>query len=265
VILNEPGFSYFFAGFRMMEPPFTDERFRKAVYLATDFDAAVAAIFPPELAVRAYGTVPPGLWPRDEEYLKGVALKQDQEQAKALFQELIDEGVMPEDYTITVAPPPDDARISIAEVMVTNLQEVGVNAEIVKVDWGTYTDMLTGDENMIYMLGTIPAIPDPDANIRWLFSEGSSHGRYLNLPAFEEYPEWDAQIKQAQQSQDRAEREQIYRDLVRTMMEGVIHIPLYHKNAIMAKRDYVKEFEVDKRFRWNIVRPWANVYIEGKE
>lgn len=263
-ILNEPGFSYFFAGFRMLESPFTDVRFRKAVYMATDFDAAIAAIFPPELGVRAYGTVPPGLWPQDEDYLKSIALKQDQEQAKALFQELIDEGVMDKDYQVTVAPPPDDARISVAEVMVTNLQELGVNAEILKVDWGTYTDLLQGDQNLIYMLGTVPAIPDPDANVRWLFSEGSSHGRYLNLPAFEQYPDWDAQIKQAEQSRDRAERERIYRDLVRTMMELVIHIPLYVKNTIMAEHDYVKDWTLDKRFRWNIVRPWANVYIEGK-
>lgn len=264
-ILNKPGNSYYFAGFRMIEPPFTDLRFRQAVYMATDFDAAIKAVFPPELATRAYGTVPPGLWPQDVEYLKSIALQQDQERAKELFQQLIDEGVMPADYEITVAPPPDDARIRVAEIMVTNLQEIGMRTNLNQVDWATYTQLLENDQsNLIYMLGTVPAIPDPDANVRWLFSADSAHGRYLNIERFDEYPDWNAQIKQAQQSRDHDERAQIYRDLVREMMQRVVHIPLYHKNAVMAKHDYVEELDVSPLFRWNIVRPWANVRIADK-
>lgn len=263
-VLNGDGNSYFFAGFRMVNPPFTDVRFRKAVYMASDFDAAIQAIFPPEIAKRAYGTVPPGLWPEDGDYLAGLALQQDQDGAKALIQELIDEGVMAADEKVIVAPPPDDARISVAEVMVTDLQSIGVNAEILKVDWGTYTDVISGDENLIFMLGTVPAIPDPDANVRWLFGLDSAHSNYLNLPEFEEYPGWDALITQAQKSQDHDERVQIYTDMVRTMMELVIHIPLYNKNKVMAKRDYVKDFKVTPRSGYDLVRPWANVHIEGK-
>lgn len=263
-LITKPGFSYFWAGFRMWEPPFTDVRFRQAVYYATDFDAAIAAIFPPELGTRAYGTVPPGLWPQDQEYLKSIALPQDQEKSKALFQELIDEGIMPEDYTITLAPPPDDARIKIAEVMATNLIEVGRKAEIVRVEWATYSDLTSEPRNMIFYLGTTPAIPDPDANVRWLFEQASSHGRYLNITQFEEYPEWEEQIFKAQQSADRAEREKIYTEIGRKMMELVVHIPLYNKNAILTKRDYVQDLDVNLLFTWNLVKPWATVYLSGK-
>ena len=49
------------------------------------------------------------------------------------------------------------------------------------------------------------------------------------------------------------------------MMQQVVHIPLYNKNAIMAKRDYVKNLDVNVQFDWDIVRPWANVSIEGKK
>ena len=67
------------------------------------------------------------------------------------------------------------------------------------------------------------------------------------------------------QSRDHDERVQIYRDMVRTMMELAIHIPMYHKNVIMAKRDYVKEFEAIPRWEWVLVGPSVNVYIEGKQ
>jgi peptide/nickel transport system substrate-binding protein len=264
-VVSKPGFSYFWAGFRMFSPPFTDLRFRQAVYLASDFDAAIQAIFPAEIGVRAYSCVPPGLWPQDVEYLKGVALKKDQARAKTLFQQLVDEGVMPRDYTVTVAPPPDDARIKVAEVMVTNLKEVGVNAELLRVEWATYSQITREDRNLIFMLGSTPAIPDPDANVRWLFSKESVHGKYLNIEHFKEYPDWDAQITKAQRSADREERTQIYRDLVRTMMQQVVHIPLYHKNAIIAKRDYVKDLDVNLMFEWDLVKPWANVSVAGKK
>ena len=263
-ILSADSNSYFFAGFRMVSAPFTDLRFRQAVYLATDFEATVKAIFPPEIARRAYGTVPPGLWPQDEDYLKSIALKQDQAKAKELFDELIAEGVMAADEKIIVAPPPDDARISVAEIMVTDLQSLGINAEIVKMEWGAYLEAIVGEQNMIYMLGTTPAIPDPDANVRWLFGEDSAHTNYLNLTPFADYSTWDEMIKQAQKSQNRDERAQLYQEVVRATMEQVVHIPLYHQNAIMAKHSYVKEFDVSPRVGWDLVRPWANVFIEGK-
>jgi ABC-type transport system substrate-binding protein len=89
-------------------------------------------------------------------------------------------------------------------------------------------------------------------------------GKYLNVEHFPEYPTWDAQIEKAQRSQDRQEREQIYRDVVRTMMERVVHIPLYHKNAVMAHRDNVQGLDVGLLFEWDLVKPWANVSVDAK-
>ncbi len=265
VVLNKPSMTYCFIGFRMSGPPFTDPRFRQAIYMATDFDATIKALFPPELAVRAYGPIPPGMWPQDDEYLKSNAYKRDPDKAKALFKQLIDEGVMPKDYVVTIAPPPDDVRIRVSEVMATNLKELGINAEITRLDWTAYTPMLEqSDKNVIYMLATTASIPDPDASIRWLFSKDGAHGRYLKISQFKEYEGWGTQITKAQFSSKQEERAQIYRDLARTMMKQVFHIPLYYKNAVMAKRTYVKDLDVDPMYAWDIVKPWANVSIEGK-
>lgn len=207
--------------------------------------------------------MPPGLWPQDQQYLQRIAPKQDKAHAKALFQQLVNEGVMLPGYPVTIAPPPDDARVQIAEVMVTNLREIGVNAVMERVEWATYNDLLgQGNENLVFMLGTTPAVPDPDANVRWLFGKDGAHGQYLNIGHFKEDAAWDAQINQAQVSQDKATRTRLYREIVRTMMNEVIHIPLYYKNAIMAKRADVKDLDVSPLFEWDIVKPWANVYVD---
>jgi ABC-type transport system substrate-binding protein len=234
--------------------------------MATDFDAAVKAIFPPEIGVRAYGTIPPGLWPRDDAYLKANALKQDQTKARQLFDTLIKEGVMAKDFKVVVAPPPDDARIRIGEIMVTDLKQLGMNTELWRGDWAAHSDLtLQNNFSVIYMLGTIAAIPDPDANIRWLFGGEGQHAGYLNLKIEPAYKPWDDRIHVALRSKNRQEREQIYRDVQRYMLKQAYHIPLYHKNAIMAARNYVTGFDVSQNFAsWDLVKPWANVSLQGK-
>ncbi len=264
-VLSQPGNSYFYTAFHVVRKPFTDVRFRKAVYLATDFDAAVKAIFPPEIAQRAYGPVVPGAWPQDDEYLKGIALKQDKAQARALFDELIKEGVMAKDELVTLAPAPSDDRIAIAEVMVTDLKEIGINAELLQLDWTAHAEICQGDKNLIYNLGTLPPILDPDVNLRGLYSQESTSGRELNIKIHPQAAEWEAQLEKGRKSQDRKEREEIYRQFARAMMEQVIHIPMYNKKMLMAKHEYVRELALSGQARWDMVRPWANVYIEGKK
>lgn len=266
-VLNKTSLSYFWAGFRMIGRPYTDLRFRQAIYMATDFDAAIQAVFPAAIGVRAYGTIPPGLWPRDDTFLKGIAPKQNKGRAKELFDELIKEGVMASDFKILVAPPPDDARIRIGEIMVTDLKQLGLNAELWRGDWAAHSDItLQTNFSLIYMLGTIAAIPDPDANIRWLFGSQGGHSTYLNLKIEPGYKALDDRINRAQESKSRDERERIYREVQRHVLRQVYHIPLYHKNVIMAARTHVKDFDVSQSFStWNVVKPWANVYMEGKK
>lgn len=254
--------NYVFLGFRMLQPPFSDARFRKAVYHSMNFDAAINVLVPPRLGTRAYGSIPPALWPNDREVLRKSALKEDDTKAKDLFRQLVAEGVMPRDYVIQVAPPPDDTRIRLAELLIANLQENGVNAQILRVDWPTYLAMLEQDRQVIYMLGTVPAYPDPDANIRWLFSSGGQQGRFLNIRQV--VPGLDARLEQAMRSSSRQEREQLYRDIQREMMDKTLHIPLYYLSNSIAARKWVKDLKPSPFYRWDFVTPWSNVSIEGR-
>lgn len=265
-VQNETGMSYYFGGFRMNKAPFTDLRFRRAVYLATDFDAAIASAFEPEIGVRAYGPVPPGLWPQDQDYLKSIAPQQDKDESRRLFDELIADGVMSADYKIPILPYPEDARGKIAEIMITNLEEVGVNLDVIRLDRAAYSaHVRTTEDNCIYFFGTTPAFPDPDANLRWLFSKDGVHGGYLNIQILPENEEWDQMLRTAQQSQDRAEREEIYTALQRQYVEQILHLPLYNLNALLAKKTYVQELKVNPGLgALDLVTPDVNVFISGR-
>jgi peptide/nickel transport system substrate-binding protein len=265
-VLNKTGLSYFFGGFRMKQAPFTDLRFRKAVYFSTDFDAAIASTFEPEIAVRAYGPVPPGLWPQDGDYLKSIAPKQDKDEARRLFDELIAEGVMAADYKIPILPYPEDARGKIAEILITNLKEIGVDLDVIRLDRAAYSaHVRTTEDNCIFFFGTTPSFPDPDANLRWLYGKEGVHGGYLNIAALPEDEAWEASLRTAQQSQDQAEREQIYTDLQRQFVENVLHLPLYYLNALLAKKKYVQQLDVDPGLgALDLVTPDVNVYLSGR-
>lgn len=257
-IVQAPANNYVFLGFRMLRAPFTDARFRRAVYMSVNWDAAIRTLVPPELGSRAYGSVPPSLWPRDDEALRDIALKEDDGQARRLFQALIAEGVMPRDFRIIVAPPPDDTRIKLAEVLVVNLRQNGVNAELQRLEWATYINFIQSDAMSLYMLGTIPAFPDPDANLRWLFSSASQQAKFLNLAD----TRLDDRLVAAQRTLARRDREAMYREIQREMMRSVYHIPMYYLNNVVAHRKIVKGLKPSQYWRWELVTPWSSVSVE---
>ncbi|MBI4278187.1 MAG: ABC transporter substrate-binding protein [Armatimonadetes bacterium] len=259
-VLKAPANNYVFLGFRMLRPPYTDARFRKAVYMSLHWDAAIKTMVPQDLGLRAYGSVPPSLWPRDDEALREIALKENDREARELFQALIRDNVMPRDFKIVVAPPPDDTRVKLAEVLVANLRENGVGAEVLRLEWATYINYLESNNMIIYMLGTIPAYPDPDANLRWLFGSAGQQARFLNIRSLE--PNLDEQLQKAQRSPSHREREILYRDIQRDMMRKVYHIPMYYLNNVVAvRKGVVKGLKPSQYWRWELATPWSQVEV----
>jgi peptide/nickel transport system substrate-binding protein len=257
-VARAPANNYVFLGFRMLKPPFTDQRFRRAVYMSLNWDAAIRTLVPPDLGSRAYGSVPPGLWPRDDAALQEIAPKENDALAKSTFQALTAEGVIPRDFKLIVAPPPDDTRIKLAEILVVNLRENGVNAEVVRVEWATYVNYIQGDLPMVFMLGTIPAFPDPDANLRWLFGSAGQQAKFLNLKD----QALDDRLQAAQRTRGQREREALYTQIQRDMMQKTFHIPMYYLNNVIAHKKVVKGLKPSQYWRWELVTPWSLVTVE---
>jgi len=257
------GMNYYWIGFRQYGDPYNDVRFRKMVYHSTDMDQTIATVFENNTGVRAYTPAAPGTWPRDLEYMKSVALEKDHDKAKELFNELISDGKMQKDTPIYVRVNEDQIRMKIGEVIVTNLQEIGVNAELEVIEWSAYLDwVLRSEDPGIYMLGTTPSIVDPDAVFHWLFSTEGHHGGVILGLDEHKADEW---INQARQSVDRAKREELYLKVGRWAMgEKVLHIPGYHRNTVVAVRDRVHDFKASPNNLWWLTNHFANVWVEEK-
>lgn len=267
VIQQVPSLSYFYLGFNFSKPPSNDIRFRKAVYLSFDATAAVDAVFQNLTGIRAYGPLPPALWANDREYLKTIALQEDDEKAKALFAELKEEGVIPPDYTAIIYCPPDPRRIQISTVIATNLIENGINAEVQPLDWGPYLDLLyRSEENPegeydMYVIGWSGG-PDPYNFLYFLFHSDNATVGTANNFSFYKNERVDTLIQYANTTLDVDIREPLYIAAQRIIVKDIVHIPLYHYIETRGVRTRVHDYYVSPVAAMEIVSPFNNVWVE---
>jgi peptide/nickel transport system substrate-binding protein len=265
-LLTTPGLNYYWLGFRQYGPPYTSLKFRQMVYHAIDMDGAIKTIFPHGNAVRAYGAVPPLVWPHDDKYLKEHALRQDSAKAKKLFAELTAERVMRPDTRVLVSMPNDPERIKLGEILVTNLKEIGVNAELKVSETGSYIESaVKGTDPFIYSLFAVPRYLDPDAVFGWLFLSGptgSTHGAKI-LGLAERDPKINDAVEKARVISDQGERSKLYVSLQRYVLtEKLYHIPAYYRTIVLGKRSAVQDLLPAPNDLFWLVTPFSNVWLD---
>jgi ABC-type transport system substrate-binding protein len=210
--------------------------------------------------------VPPLVWPNDEAFLKGRAIRQDKAQAKRLFDTLVAEGVMKRDTPVVVSMPNDPERLKLGEILVTNLKEIGVNAQLKVSETGSYINAaVKGTEPYIYALFSVARYLDPDAVFSWLFlsgPNGSTHGsKILGLAAQDSTI--NEPIERARVISDPGERAKLYVALQRDLLvERVLHIPAYHRMIVMGKRSTVQDLYPAPNDLFWLVTPFSNVWLD---
>ena len=236
-------------------------------------DNAIDSIFnaTAKTADRAYGAIPPRLWANDREYLReNVALKENDERAKELFESLRNQGVLDADNKVTVYSPPDPRRKKLATIMVTNLEENGVNAETQPLEWGAYLDLLyrsdsdpLGNEVDIFIIGWSGS-PDPNAFTYYLFQckDNTELGAANDLSFYYD-PLAENRIMRARTTMDQEKREELYVEAQRRIMSSYVHIPAYHTLETRGVNKRVKGYEPDPLGSMNLVSPFYNVSLES--
>ena len=262
-VVTVPSANYEFVGFSQMGQlkPLNDKRFRQAIAVAVDYDALVTALYPQaDLAVRAYSTIPQSWFPgEDVEALKALMPKRDVNKAKALFDELIKDGVIPADYTIKMVVNDSTDRKRIGETIVTSLKALGRPAELP----GDGVRRLSGPATREQVRRDVhaqhdPAGPDPDASLHWLFYSKGTQGKFLGLPSDTDL---DNKILKARASRDQKERDQLYNESLKQVVGDVYHIPQFWKNIVVAHNKKVDGLRPSPLWDWNLVTSFTNVKI----
>jgi peptide/nickel transport system substrate-binding protein len=141
-----------------------------------------------------------------------------------------------------------DQRKRMAEVIQANLMDVGINASIEMLEWGTYIDALMAGEGQAFVMGWT-SNPDPDSTLTPLYYSGSVGG--MNFTRIEDQ-KIDDLIMAGRVEMDLQKRVEIYNELHAYGMDQAPLVPLFTKNNLVGANAGLSGVEMSPQGLWNI-------------
>lgn len=233
-LIMKPGFRTIYVGMNCSKEPFDDPRVRQAVNYAIDREAIVNYV------LRGAATV--GVGP-ESPAIPGAAKNlvpytYNPEKAKQLLKEAgYPNGFKTVFHTPSGRYPMDQ---QVAEAVVGQLKEVGIDAELQILDWGAYQAMLDkAEESRLFLLGKGSPSGDPDMTLTLSFgtNEKMNSAKYSN-------PEVDELIKQQRVCVDPVERQQILQTIQEKIHADAPWAVLYYEQILIGTRSNVKGLQV---------------------
>ena len=158
-ILMQPSLNTGYLAMNMEKPPFDNLKVRLAINHAINKTEIVERFYQ-GLAVPAKSPIPPTLWSYDHSI---EAHAYDPELAKQLLAEAgYPDGFETTLWALPVPRPYIPDGMALAAAIQSDLQNVGINANIVTYDWATYLEKTANGEHDMAMLGWIADVADPD-------------------------------------------------------------------------------------------------------
>ena len=234
--------------FNLTEPPFSDENFRKAVLHAMDWEAVLEVAFSGVASRADNFPIPPQTgWDIDfEDPYQG----QDLERAEELLEQAdVDPGTEFTNYVTRG----DNIRIEMQQLLQEMLnQNLGTNFNLQVAD-GSVVFEEQSQNNFGFTVSGFNGMFDPDQIFSVNLLEGAffNYGDYVN----EEIQEL---IPQARQTRDRAEREDLYRQIVERYSEDAGKYYPYWDHAVQAMHPRVKNYSPLLDQEWWFEQVWLD-------
>jgi peptide/nickel transport system substrate-binding protein len=192
-------------------------------------------------AVPASGPVPPTMWSYDPDvvqYLYDPPLAR-QLLAASAAEKLYDPSKR---YTLYVpseprAYMPDPERI--ARALQRNLENVGLHVDLVILPFPEFLAQVERGAHDLVLIGWTADIPDPDNFLYQMLSRDNAIGEHPRNLAFYKDANVSGLLQYAQETNDRAERERLYREAQERIAVDAPWVPLAHSAISIAARDEV--------------------------
>ena len=220
MMLARSGVRYAWLGMNVDHPTLKDQRVRQAIQHAVDIDTLLAGAYS-DVAERATGTVPPGFLGHRDKNL----VARDLDKARALLAE----AGLPDGFATTITVLAGTIEQTKAEILQASLAEVGITAEILSYDEGTYWNLGLESEgedwkNLQLTLMEFAGGTDPSENLVWFTPDqiGIWNWERWNSPEFGDL------YKQALTELDPAKRDTMYKRMQDLMEESGAYVFLTH-------------------------------------
>ena len=208
------------------QKPFDDVRVRQALCYAVDKQGII------DIAFSGYGhPIGSSMYPAFGKYFDESLTNyysRDIEKAKAL---LADAGY-PDGFSMTITVPSNyQPHIDTAQVIVEQLKEVGITAEIQLVEWGTWlSDVYAGRQFQSTVVGVDASNMTARALLeRFSSTAGNNFINYNNA-------EYDALFSQALDAFDDAGQTALYKQMLRNLTENAANVYIQDLADLVADR-----------------------------
>jgi len=223
-LLTQPGMNVGYLAMNMDKPPFDNRLVRLALNCAIDKQALVDHFYQ-GLAQVAKNPIPPTIWGYNDTL---AAYPYDPERAKELLgQAGFPNGFETELWAMPVSRPYMPQPDKIAQAIQADLAKVGVRAQIVQWEWGTYLDKLGNGEHPLALLGWVGDNGDPDNFLYVLLDLAAAEKPAANI-AFYRSEEVHQLLSEARRQPDQAARAHLYRRAQELIHRDAPWVPLVH-------------------------------------
>jgi dipeptide transport system substrate-binding protein len=239
-VLEQPGLNIGYLAYNTTKKPFDDVRVRKAVNMAIDKKAIVAAVYL-STGVPATNPIPPTQW----SYNKAI---KDDAFDPAAAKKLLAEAGLPNGFTtdlwaMPVQRPYNPNAKRIAELMQADLAKVGIKAEIKSFEWGEYRKRMQAGEHQMGMLGWTGDNGDPDNFLHTLLGCDSAKSGGSNVAKFC-YKPFDELVVKAKTVTNPAERTKLYEKAQVIFKEQAPWFTIAHAVQLKPIRKEVIDFKL---------------------
>jgi len=213
---------------------------RQAMNYAIDREAIIDAVYG-SAGQAAKNPIPPTMWSYNDEI---DPYPYDPAKAKELLAEAgYADGFTTDLWAMPVARPYNPNARRIAEIVQADFADIGVEAEIVSYDWGTYLDKTDMGEHTMCMLGWTGDNGDPDNFLFVLLSIPAAEKPAGNV-AFWRNEDFNDAIVAAKETFDLEKRIELYRKAQVIFHEEAPWVTLAHSVVTVPVRNNVKDFVI---------------------
>ncbi|MED1792403.1 ABC transporter substrate-binding protein [Brevibacillus nitrificans] len=229
-LILRPSMNIGFVGFNVEKKPLDNPKVREALAYAINKPAIIEAFFA-GLGQPAVNPMPPSIWGHNGN-IKDREFNLDK--AKQLLSEAgFPNGFKIKFWAMPVARPYMPDGVKIAEAIQQDLKKIGVEAEIVTMEWATYLEKTKAGEQEMFMLGWTGDNGDPDNFLATLLDKnnigGNNRTRWANEDAHK-------LLMQAQSATTKEEREKLYLQVQEIIFKDVPMVPLAHSTPALAAK-----------------------------
>lgn len=238
-LIMRPSLNIGYLAMNTEKPPFDNLKVRLAINHAINKVEIIERLYQ-GTGITAKNPIPPGLWSYNdsiEDY------PYDPDFAKQLLAEAgYPNGFETTLWTLPVPRPYIPNGMALAQELLSDLRNVGIEANIVTHDWGTYLEKTENGEHDMAMLGW-SAGADPDNFLYYLLSKTTAQKPALNI-AFYKSDEMQDVLVRARVSTDHNERIELYRQAQAIFHRDVPWVPLAHAQRLLVADSRVRNLKL---------------------